>query len=286
MKVIPPDDFAAQRDFLTGQITQLAHDRGLTGIYDAVLVDEAQDYTIDEMKLFKLLGKRLFAVADSRQQIYPGKDPVPDLQALIPTIERLRFHYRNGRRICELADAVAKDAVAYEPLIKTCKYNEKGQKSSVEHFRHSDLGEQIAHVLKRIPIQLTAYPDEFVGVIAPRREEMHVIWQRLSNSPVAGLCVVQGEGETINFSPQRPICVCTAHAAKGLEFRAVHVLSCEHFRKFPQNRNLVFTTITRTKTSLSMYYSANPPGYLESALSFIDGPEPEFGLDELFPGAN
>jgi hypothetical protein len=35
-----------------------------------------------------------------------------------------------------------------------------------------------------------------------------------------------------------------------------------------------------------MYYSANPPGYLESALSFIDGPEPEFGLDELFPGAN
>ncbi|HLH16250.1 MAG TPA: ATP-binding domain-containing protein [Bryobacteraceae bacterium] len=285
IRKIPPDTFEAQRAFFTEQITNLVDGRGLSGIYDAILIDEAQDYTVEEIKLFKRLGKKIFAVADSRQQIYAGENPVPALEKLIPKVERLRFHYRNGRRICELADALAKDTAAYEPLIKTCRYNEEGQESSVEHAHCVDLAEQIERVLKRLPAQLAAYPDEFIGVLTPRREEMDAIWQELSSSALGQRCVVQGAGETISFAPDKPICICTAHAAKGLEFRATHLLGCEYFKKFAQNRNLVFTAVTRTKTALSLYYSAEPPGYLASALSSIEGPAPEFELSDLFPKA-
>ena len=285
MRVIPPDTFEAQRAFYTDHISNLVEGRGLADIYDAILIDEAQDYTVEEMRLFKRLGKRIFAVADSRQQIYPGENPVPGLQELIPEVERLRFHYRNGRRICELADVLAKDTTTYEPMIKTCRYSEGGQESSVEHKACADLLEQIEDVLLRLPTQLAAYPDEFIGVLTPRREEMDVIWQRLASSPLGPQCVVQGAGETISFAPDKPICICTAHAAKGLEFRATHLLGCEYFKRFPQNRNLVFTAVTRTKTALSLYYAAEPPGYLASALSAIDGPVPEFELSDLFAKA-
>lgn len=285
LRLIPPDTFEAQRAFFTEQITRLADDRGIEGIFDAILIDEAQDYTVEEMVLFKRLGRRVFAVADSRQQIYRGEDPIPTLQSIVPTVERLRLHYRNGQRICLLADALAKDRSGWVPSIETCNYNEDGKESSVEHTRCSSLDEQIIRLMARLPTQLSAYPDEYIGVLTPRREEMESVWQRLTTSPLGPQCVVQGAGETISFAPDKPICVCTTHAAKGLEFRATHVLGCEYFKRFPQNRNLVFTAVTRTKTALSLYYSDEPPGYLASALTAIDGPLPDFEISDLFPKA-
>ena len=66
--------------------------------------------------------------------------------------------------------------------------------------------------------------------------------------------------------------------------RAVHLLGADFLANFAKNqRNLAYTAVTRAKTSLSIYYERNIPGYLRKGISSIDGHEPELPkLDDLF----
>jgi superfamily I DNA/RNA helicase len=83
------------------------------------------------------------------------------------------------------------------------------------------------------------------------------------------------------FDQQRDICVCTLHSAKGLEFRAFHILAAEGLKKFPMQRELTFMGVTRAKTSLCIYHSGDLPSYLEGALSKLNPDSPVVGIDAL-----
>jgi superfamily I DNA/RNA helicase len=83
------------------------------------------------------------------------------------------------------------------------------------------------------------------------------------------------------FDPQRSICVCKLHSAKGLEFRAFHILAAEGLKKFPMQRELTFMGVTRAKTSLCIYHSGDLPSYLEGALSKLNPNTPVIGIEEL-----
>jgi superfamily I DNA and RNA helicase len=284
VRITPPEGYNEQRTYLTDEITTLVNSRKLDAPFDAILIDEAQDYTVDELILFKRLAKRTFAVADSKQQIYSGKVSQTEIESLFPESKELKYHYRNGFRICQLADAIARQNDSYVSMADRCKYIEKGQESSVNHQRYDNLGAEIEVVLTRVTSQIVAYPDEYIGIITPKREDLELICEKIFDSDLGTLCVAQGAGETIEFTPEKPICICTVHAAKGLEFRATHVLASEKFGRFSNNRNLAFTAVTRTKTALSMYYSGTLPGFLDRALTVLDGKPDDFDLSELFSG--
>jgi superfamily I DNA and RNA helicase len=284
VKVAPPDGYNEQRSYYTQEIESLVKVKKLTASFDAILIDEAQDYSLGELKLFKQLAKRMFAVADSKQQIYTGKVSQHDLESLLPDHKELKFHYRNGLRICELADAISGDNGSYVSMVSGSKYTEKGQESSVVHGQYDDLDAQIDEVLKKVASQIVAYPDEYIGVIAPKREDVEYIAERLFDSDLADLCVAQGAGETIEFTPTKPICICTIHAAKGLEFRATHLLAADKLKNFSHSKNLAFTAVTRTKTALAVYYSDTLPGFLDQALTLFDEEPKDFDLSELFGG--
>ena len=66
----PPEDFEEQRQYFIQELGALIEEKGLCGIYDCILLDEAQDYVPAEIRTFEKLGTRLFCVADSRQKIY------------------------------------------------------------------------------------------------------------------------------------------------------------------------------------------------------------------------
>jgi len=86
------------------------------------------------------------------------------------------------------------------------------------------------------------------------------------------------------FDGSKHICVCTFMAAKGLEFRALHMAGCDLLKGFGHNRNMAFTAVTRAKTSLSVYYSRDLHGYFEAALKALD-PLPDLpDLDSVFRG--
>lgn len=114
-----PDEYEGQRQVLVESVATLIAKRKLKGIYDGVLLDEAQDYLPEEVAIFRRLGKILFAVADSRQKIYSSEDCMSSLEGAVNRTHKLRYHYRNGRRICLVADALAKDAEDYQALTPT-----------------------------------------------------------------------------------------------------------------------------------------------------------------------
>src|SRR5438105_12709871 len=67
------DEFDQQRRKRLAQIQRTLKQQQLSNIYDAVLLDEAQDYLPQEVDLFLQLGEVVFAASDSRQRIYSGE---------------------------------------------------------------------------------------------------------------------------------------------------------------------------------------------------------------------
>ena len=55
-------------------IQRLCEERNIQNIFDAIILDEAQDYTPEEIDIFYRLCSRLFCVADERQKIYQGDE--------------------------------------------------------------------------------------------------------------------------------------------------------------------------------------------------------------------
>ena len=102
------EDFDEQRRRRLAQIEKLVKEQQLSNMYDAVLLDEAQDYLPGEIDIFFKLGKVVFAASDSRQRIYVGDNDLGALEAKFQNIYPLRYHYRNGHKICLVADELAK----------------------------------------------------------------------------------------------------------------------------------------------------------------------------------
>lgn len=141
-------------------------------IHDLILLDEAQDYLDDEIDLIFRLGKKVFAAGDDRQLIYQHENPLPRLQTLCKH-HHLSFHYRNGRKICELADEMGKHWQDYVALVNHSQYNERNNPSKVAHVRCSDIRDQGRQIIGSLRTQLTAFPGEMLGVICPLRNDLN-----------------------------------------------------------------------------------------------------------------
>jgi superfamily I DNA/RNA helicase len=272
--------FSERRAQLNALVNDLVKEKRLRRIYDAILLDEAQDYLPEEIEILANLGKYLFVVADPRQKIYNSEDCFQMLKKVAPNISQLYFNYRCGQKICKFADALGKDSDDYIALSPKAQYDEASKPSSVKALRCKDISVQASKIISELEIQLKAYPDELLGVICPTRQDVINVWQAIENSPLAGQAVLQLAGQYKPFQSTTSICVCTLHAAKGLEFRALHIAGCEAFSKFPGNqRNLLYTAVTRAKTSLSLYYAGTIPGFLEQAIADMqpikDLPDPK-----------
>lgn len=280
------DDFQSRRAIQAEMLRELIDRNGLKDLYDLILLDEAQDYTPAEIEMFDRLSRHLFVVADSRQKIYDTDDPFDAIKSRVDSVHELRFHFRNGIQICRLADAIGKDRDGYKPLEGTSNYDEESRPSVVSEHRCKDIDDQISKIFEALQLQLTAYPEELLGICCPRNSEVDAVWNAIRESEFGDIAVLQKSGEHAKFSPEIRICVSTLHAAKGLEFRALHLAGAEHIKSFRQyQKNVAYTSVTRAKTSLTIYYSENLPGYLEGALAKLQ-PLPDLpGLDDVFGGS-
>jgi len=276
-----PSDFQKARDMLAEALQAQMNANRLNKEYSCIFADEAQDFLPEEIAVLRKLGQRFFGVADSRQKIYKGQDSVAKLESETNTV-KLRFHYRNGIKICTIADGLAKSPTGEPTLVETSKYDEPKAPSSVEVICRPSLAAQCSELLARLGTQLKAYPGELIGVACPRGEDLTDVITALRSSPYAGQVVAQTSEEGyVPFEPAKDICTSKLHSAKGLEFRAFHILAAEGLKKFPMQRELAFMGVTRAKTSLCIYHSGDLAGYLEGAISMLKPKGVVLGLDDL-----
>lgn len=260
-------DFTELRKQLLEATYALVKEKKLGKIYEAILLDEGQDYWPDELKLFRTLSERLFVVADSRQKIYSGEESVATAKAIVDETRILQHHFRNGIRICRLADGIGNDSDGYQAMEPTSNYDEAARPSSIEQHKCSSFGNQIEFILGKLDLQRQAYPDEMIGICCPLNVQVQTVWDAIQLTPFSQYAVLQKGDEHSAFTSESRICVATIHAAKGLEFRALHLAGFEDIRKFAHQRNMAFTAVTRAKTSLSLYHCNALPGFLEGALT-------------------
>jgi superfamily I DNA/RNA helicase len=277
-------DFEQMRQAYLSHIQQVVDRHQLSGVYDAILLDEAQDYLPAEIRLFSRLATRLFCVADERQKIYQGEDSIAELRKSLGEPQVLRFHYRNGINICRVADEVAKKLSGYKSLAQTCNYDEIANPSTVDYSQCDSIEEQARLILSRIGTQLATFPGQLLGILCPKRESMYAIWNAVKLSDHASAAFLLHGSSADTFPPHGRIVVSTFHAAKGLEFRALHLAACDELKSFKNNRRMTFTAVTRAKTALSVYHTGPIHPYFDAALRSLE-PAPALpSLDDLFGG--
>ena len=276
------DTFEAQRRALIDKVAHLVSEHKLVNLYEAVLLDEAHDFLPEEVELFSAVGERIFAVADRRQKIYRGEAPFFVLDKLADGQIELLHHYRNGFNVCKFADLVARDRQPYDPIAGSSNYDEEHRPSEVLKHHCANLSSEIDLVFSKLEHQLGAYPGEILGVVSPSREAVEEVWQRIEASKYRDVASFQGKGQNLAFDADVRVCVSTLHAAKGLEYRALHVVSCESFRRRPHPRALAFTAITRAKTSLDLYFSGPLLGFLDQAFESLGPKKALPNLSDVF----
>ena len=276
-----PFDFDSARKMLAETLLLKVNSNNLKKSYSCVLIDEAQDFIPQEIEILCNLGIRFFAVADYRQKIYRGQDSISIIESKANVIT-LCFHYRNGQKICVVADGLSKFSGDGLTLQGASKYDERKLESSVNVISTRTIGEQCLELTSRLETQLKAYPHELIGVVCPRGEDLSEVIKYLKQSSLSRNIIIQtSENGYMQFEQRKSICVSKLHSAKGLEFRAFHILAAEGLKKFPMQRELTFMGVTRAKTSLCIYHSDSLPGYLEGALSGLQPPKPVIGLNDL-----
>jgi superfamily I DNA/RNA helicase len=282
---IPPDEmsFSERRRAMAVELKRIFDEKAaLTGHLDCVLVDEVQDCLPEEIDLFFRAGRAVFLVGDHRQQIYDKNGTLDSLEDRI--VKRtLSKHYRNGEAICRVADAVGK-TMGELPLLSSCNYDETKAKSGVNFEECRDEDALYESLSARLAAQLKTYPDELLGVATPKNADVQKLRSALASDPRTSQFLLP-EGEFDDpFDKVRRICVCTMHDAKGLEFRCMHLALVENLKKMGSTqKRLAFTSITRSKTALSVYCVNPMPGYMEAAREAVAVPKPPPNVRSLFP---
>lgn len=276
-------DFDAVRASLFEGLAQVAQQGAAENVFDVILLDEAQDYSAEEAALLHAFGARVFAVGDENQRITDQTGALQRLEELGASRINLRHHYRNGIKICRVADGIKNLLDDAKGMEATSNYDEATFPSTVEVLGGLGLADQVKEAIPRIKTQLQAYPGEMIGVLCPRTPELTEAIELLGQSEIAGDVQVQRAGAYHAIAPDRPVIVTTVQGAKGLEFRAVHMLAAEKLKKYKTQRNLTYTAVTRAKTTLVVYHESGLAGYFEKGLRACEITKPvEPSLKDLF----
>ncbi len=278
-------DFRDVRARLKDGLKELAKLALPQNIRDCILLDEAQDYSGEEIEIISSFADQVYAVGDDRQRITDATGGLDALRAICGEPIVLRYHYRNGRKICRVADGIRNEIDAENGMEAWSKYNEQELESSVAHHPGLPLADQVAVAIPFIGDQLIAFPDEVIGVLCPRQEDAIVVAGVMANSAIRHDTQIQNFSTGYSsFEPGKRVIITTLNSAKGLEFRAVHLLGLENlFKMGSQQKNLAYTGVTRAKTSLRIYYNKSVPPYLAKGLAAVDdAPAADPALDDLF----
>lgn len=260
---------------ITGDLVEVNRQRAAAAIdllehhgrlvsYDALLIDEIQDLSFEELDFLNRLTDRLMLVGDDRQRVYEGGTTLELAGAICDRRIDLRHHFRISHDICSMADRIL--VQGDYSLSQYCHYD--GPTPTPPHAvgPHSRRA-QIEALIASLDIQLDTYnePGDLIGIVVRRRADCDEVFEALEQvRKLAGKSQVFHSGVSDrHFSDDCRICVTTIQSCKGLEFRALHWLFAEDDAYL--TRQKAYTVVTRAKTSLAVYYDHALPGILAGA---------------------
>lgn len=243
---------------------------------DFFIIDEAQDFTLTEVNYIKgKANNSVMLFGDSAQQLYQDKrvtidgNPKKERTSSMPgiaaslnvQIRDLTFNYRLPKRIARFAEYInsqsdkleprCKKEGAYYPVLKKCKNFEEELNWIIQKIKENNLKD--------------------VGILLPHNVNAKNVFNYLNNLGLNPEVKFDFEGKSVmslSFNTDNPK-ILTYHSAKGLQFQAVFLPSCETTDEFFQNP--LYVAITRTYERLYISYTNEISPYLRTIPKSKDG---------------
>lgn len=192
-------------------------------LYDAVVVDEAQDLDPVVLRLLTTVcaqPSRLFVTADANQSIYGSgfswKDVHESLRFQGGRTGTIRTNHRSTREIAEAARAYLRDGVL-EEVEETTRYEHSGALPAVREVRTPEDEAKLLARFVREATRAERLPTSSAAVLVPSEKSGKSLAEALST---AGIPAEFMPGTKLDL--RKPVVkVVTLKSAKGLEFPVV-----------------------------------------------------------------
>ena len=214
---------------------------------DYIIVDEAQDFSEQDIKLFKSkANKALILFGDSAQQIYKFKTPEPismeQIAVLtgIPSMD-LMFNHRLPKKIARLAERITDSD---DDLEIRCK-NEGVEMPKVLQFNNLD--EQLDKIIEIVGNR--QFDD--VGILFRQNSDVQLAKSYFDRKGFKVEAKINRNMD-IDFESSSPK-LTTYHSSKGLQFEAVFIPNCTVSGE--DDRSPLYVASTSTYQSLFIMHS-------------------------------
>lgn len=202
------------------------HRTGTEGMFDHVLIDEAQDFHAGHWKFLRAVAKRgpndIFIAEDSHQRIYGQRLVLRNygIETRGRASSKLRVNYRTTAQNLGYATAILEGTEwldSEEDVDELTGYHSVRQGPAPIVVQSSSKAEEAAVLAAHIKEWTQGEVDVSIGVLTRTNQRGEEIARQLGELEVA---VSAGR----RTSQERPVAVMTMHNAKGLEFTHVILL--------------------------------------------------------------
>lgn len=226
------------------------------GNFDYIIVDEAQDFSMEAIDVLKSHCNKIFLYGDTAQSLYDkfffDKNPTVDMDQLEARLkswespharmDELIINHRLPKTIARVAQSLNDDDDQFVPRCQ----NEGTKKPKI--LRFPTLENQLAKVYEII----TTFSLEDVGILLYRREAVKKAGEFLREKGLT-VDVFLDDKYNINYDSNNPK-IMTFKSAKGLQFETVFVLDCGSDLGIGESKDL-YVAMTRSYDDLYMMYS-------------------------------
>ena len=217
---------------------------------DYIIVDEAQDFSKEDIELFKSKAKKaLLLYGDSAQQLYTfiqDKKTVSmeDIQYFTKfPVEQLVFNHRLPKKIARVAQYINSEN---DELEERCTVEGTEKPKILEYPTVEKQYDAIIELIQNKHM-------EDVGILFRQNDEVEEAYNYFQEH---GLNVEAkfGKHMDLDFTSDNPK-LMTYHSSKGLQFENVFLPDCTV--EDDDNRNPLYVAVTRTYQSLYILHSGN-----------------------------
>ncbi len=270
-----PNESSEQWDERVGLILRQAtsSNRIINGKFDAILLDEAQDFSTEWLRGIRDLinqSDSLTIALDPAQDVYGRKRIWKEAKIDIVGGRRsrkLKQSYRNTNEILKLAiqfqgfeNYIEDDDENPENILVPEEIERHGDKPSINKFNNiDDVLRQIESDIKTL-VSSEKYSYKDIGIIVCSK-------QYFGSSDNASINLNDIPTKSLLYSSQRnlfdidedTVKIITIESSKGLEWKVIFLIGIDDMprngRELKHEKNLIYIGITRAQEQLNIYYT-------------------------------
>lgn len=228
------------------------------GSYDYIIVDEAQDFSREDIELLKSKTKKAMLIyGDTAQQLYKFlKDKRTVSMEEIQRItgfpdEQLVFNHRLPKKIARVAQYLNTER---DDLEERCT-EEGTEKPKILLYPNKEAQfSAIATLIKNKGM-------EDVGILFRKNADVDEAYDYFTNAGIEVEANSYRHKDELDFNSDNPK-LMTFHSSKGLQFENVFIPDCSV--EGDDNRNPLYVAITRTYRSLYIMHSGNLSSFFDA----------------------